>query len=96
MDHDWSCLFQFRLVGNGEFVTPLCTAASQYFTTVGGLHPLAEAVNRLAATSVWLKCTLHLITILTILISFLDRGHHPAAGERDGKGIKKSGKNPNY
>ena len=60
------CLFQFRLVGYAQFMTTLCTAAGQYFTAVGGLHPLAEAMNRLAATSVWLKCTLHLKNFYTL------------------------------
>jgi hypothetical protein len=52
-------LFQFRFVGNSQFLTTLFTTAGQNFATVGGLHPLAETVNALAATSMWLKCTFH-------------------------------------
>ena len=52
-------LFQFRFVRNSQFLTTLFTTAGQNFTTVGGLHPLAETVNALAATSMWLKCTFH-------------------------------------
>lgn len=52
-------LFQFRFVRNSQFLTTLFTTASQNFTAVGGLHPLAETVNALAATSMWLKCTFH-------------------------------------
>ncbi len=40
-------------------MTTLCTAGSQHFAAIGSLHPLAEAVDRLTATSVRLKCTLH-------------------------------------
>jgi hypothetical protein len=56
------------------------------------LHPLAEAMNRLAATSVRLKCALHekkflrFAMILTTL-----RGTIPAAGERECKARKNSG-----
>jgi hypothetical protein len=52
-------LFQFRLVGNRQLVTSLCTTAGQHLAAIGSLHPLAETVDRLAAASVWLKCTLH-------------------------------------
>jgi hypothetical protein len=52
-------LLQFRFVRNSQFPTTLFATAGQDFTTVGGLHPLAESVNALAATSMWLKCTLH-------------------------------------
>ena len=52
-------LFQFRFVGNSQLLTTLFTTAGQNFATVGGLHPLAETVNALAATSMWLKCTFH-------------------------------------
>lgn len=40
-------------------MTTLCTTAGQNLTAVGSLHPLAEAMDRLTATSVWLKCALH-------------------------------------
>jgi|GEM_PF-4111835 hypothetical protein len=75
-------------------MTTLCTAAGQNLTTIGGLHPLAEAVNRLAATSVWLKCALHLKDFLRFCQCFVTtpRGTIPAAGERDGKAMKKTGK----
>jgi len=74
-------------------VTTLCTPASQYFAAIGGLHPLAEAMNRLAATSVWLKCALHAKKILRFNNVFTTlRGTIPAAGERDCKSRKISGK----
>ena len=52
-------LLKLRLVRNRQFMTTLCTTGSQYLTAIGGLHPLAETVDRLTAASVWLKCTLH-------------------------------------
>jgi hypothetical protein len=43
-------------------------------------------MNALAATSMWLKCTFHLFLIFITLPKFNhDSGHHPNAGERDGK-----------
>ena len=54
-----SQLFQLGLVGNGQFMTTLCPAGSQHFAAIGGLHPPAETMDRFAAPSVRLKCTLH-------------------------------------
>jgi hypothetical protein len=54
-----SQLFEFGLVGNRQFMTPLCPARSQYLAAIGGLHPLTETMDRFTAPSVRLKCTLH-------------------------------------
>jgi hypothetical protein len=84
-------------------MTTLCTAASQYLAAISSLHPLAEAMNRFTATSVWLKCAFHLkkFTISKILCLAYGRaanaapylttlrGTIPAAGERDCKTRKK-------
>ena len=71
-------------------MAPFLPAGSQHFATVGGLHPLAEAMNRLAATSVWLKCTFHSIIFVLSENQFQSgpRVTIPVAGERDGKGKK--------
>jgi hypothetical protein len=50
-------------------MTTLCPAARQDLTTVGGLHPLAEAMDGLAAASVRLKCALHEKKILRFALS---------------------------
>ena len=52
-------LFQAFLVRDGELVATLGAAAGQDLAAVGGLHALAETVNRLAAALMRLECTFH-------------------------------------
>ena len=62
-------LFQFPFVGNCELFTALSSSAGQYFTAIGGLHALAEAMHRFTAAYVrligsfftWHGCTVYLL-----------------------------------
>ena len=65
-----SCLFLTEtLVRNGQFMTSFFPAAGQYFTAIGGLHALAEAMHRFTAAYVrligsfftWHGCTVYLL-----------------------------------
>lgn len=42
----------------GQLTTPFGATALEYLTAALGLHPLAKAMNALAATNFWLVCTL--------------------------------------
>ena len=75
-------LFQFRFVGNRQFLTTLFPAACQYFTAIGSLHALTKTVNVFAAASMWLERTFHsidfvlLLSVFNYLKSIRTMGHH--------------------
>lgn len=52
-------LLKLALVAHGELMTALSAAAGQYLAAIGRLHTLAEAVYRLATTTVRLVGTFH-------------------------------------
>ena len=83
-------LFQFRFVRNRQFLTTLFTTAGQYLTAIGSLHTLTKTMHGLAATSVRLKCTFHLINVFYVTgISIKDhRSPYPLSV----KGTAKLGK----
>lgn len=59
-----SGLLQLAFRRNAQFLTTLCTTASQNFTAISCLHTLAKTVNGFTTTTVWLKCSFHFTVIL--------------------------------
>lgn len=65
-------------------MTPFAATAGQHFTTVGGLHALAEPVNGFAAAAVRLERTFHVSLVFHCLkkgrengrVSGQSTGHH--------------------
>ena len=61
------------LVRYGQLLTTLCTARSQYTTTILCCHTLTETMLVHAAAIVWLKCSFHCL-ILFLLLLFVNSG----------------------
>ena len=55
------------LVSYGQFLAALCTARSQYATTVGGSHSLTETMLVIPSAIVGLECSFHCFIIVFII-----------------------------
>gem|GEM_PF-3612010 len=60
-------LFLPEFLGYRQFMASFLPAACQYFTAVGGLHPLAESVNGFTAAGMRLECTFHVFLLFHCL-----------------------------
>ena len=62
------------LIGYAQFLASLGATACQYAATIGCGHSLTETVLVVAATVVWLKCSLHVLFLFYLFSHNMFRG----------------------